>query len=419
MNENLLQYLWRYKIFSRLDFKDHSGNPIEVLDFGAWNPNSGPDFSMAKIKIQNIVLVGNIEFHVKSSDWNTHHHHQKTEYQNVILHVVYQHDQEIEDLEKVGIPTLELKNYIDSTTLKKYESLEKKYTFIPCEKLFETAHIPLFFVEENLIKKLDQKSIDLQERLKNSKNNYEAVLFQKIAYSLGLKVNAPIFQNIAEHIDFRTIQKLAAYPFQLESLLFGKGNILHQEPLAEAWKKEYEFVKKKYQVSDTIFPVKFLRMRPASFPTLRLSQLAHLYHQHPHLFSKIMLAKHPREWVSLLENVKASSYWDNHYTFGQKQKVKKEKKLSKSRMNLIITNTILPLIYTYFKNTDPEKIDWIIEQYKKIPAENNAIISHWKNRGVPIKNAADSQAFLFQYQWFCSEKKCLDCGIGYQCLHKK
>ena len=123
-------------------------------------------------------MVGNIEFHVKSSDWNTHHHHQKTEYQNVILHVVYQHDQEIEDLEKVGIPTLELKNYIDSTTLKKYESLEKKHTFIPCEKLFETAHIPLFFVEENLIKKLDQKSIDLQERLKISKNNSQTFIYR-------------------------------------------------------------------------------------------------------------------------------------------------------------------------------------------------------------------------------------------------
>ncbi|MBF1148830.1 MAG: DUF2851 family protein, partial [Cloacibacterium normanense] len=159
MNENLLQYLWKYKIFSKLDFKDTDGNPIEILDFGTLNTNSGPDFSLAKIKTKNIVLAGNIEIHVKSSDWYFHNHDLQKDYQSVILHVVYFNDTDVSELKEAGIPTLELKDYINEKILAKYQTLENQYQFIPCESIFDTSKVPFLFSEETLLKKLDEKSI--------------------------------------------------------------------------------------------------------------------------------------------------------------------------------------------------------------------------------------------------------------------
>ena len=417
MNENLLQYLWKYKIFSKIDFKDSEGNPLEVLDFGRFNKNAGPDFSFAKIKIKDVILAGNIEIHVKSSDWYFHRHDSQKDYQSVILHVVYFNDTDVLELKNAGIPTLELKNYIDEQILKKYQSLENHFEFIPCENLFEPKKIPLLFSEENLLRKLDEKSIEIEKLLLQSKNNYEAVLFQKLAYSFGLKVNAEIYQNIAENIDFKIIKKISQNQFQLESLLFGKGNLLEKEPeFNKKWHTEFNFIKTKFKISDEVFPVKFLRLMPPSFPTIRLSQLANLYHLQPNLFSKILNAKNIQDLKSFFKDVKTSEFWENHYTFEKSSEEKTEKFLSDDFVEILLINAVLPIIYTYFKNLNPEKTEQILEYYKNLKPEKNSIISQWKKLGLKLNSALETQAFLFQHKHFCSEKNCLNCSIGFQLL---
>ena len=417
MNENLLQYLWKYKIFSKLDFKDTDGNPIEILDFGTLNTNSGPDFSLAKIKTKNIVLAGNIEIHVKSSDWYFHNHDLQKDYQSVILHVVYFNDTDVSELKEAGIPTLELKDYINEKILAKYQTLENQYQFIPCEKIFDAQKIPFLFSEETLLKKLDEKSIEIEHLLAQSKNNYEAVLFQKLAYSFGLKVNAEIYQNIAENIDFKIIQKISQNQFQLESLLFGKGNLLEKETETnQKWKREFDFLKNKFKISEQTFPVKFLRLMPPSFPTIRFSQLAMLYHLQPNLFSKILKAKNIQELKSLFENVKTSDFWENHYTFEKASEEKIEKKLSDDFIEILLINAVLPIIYTYFKNINPEKTDQILEFYKNLNPEKNSIIYSWKKLNVKFSSALETQAFLYHHKHLCSYKNCLNCNIGLKIL---
>ena len=417
MNENLLQYLWKYKIFSKLDFKDTDGNPIEILDFGTLNTNSGPDFSLAKIKTKNIVLAGNIEIHVKSSDWYFHNHDLQKDYQSVILHVVYFNDTDIAELKEAGIPTLELKDYINEKILAKYQTLENQYQFIPCESIFDASKVPFLFSEETLLKKLDEKSIEIEQLLAQSKNNYEAVLFQKLAYSFGLKVNAEIYQNIAENIDFKIIQKISQNQFQLESLLFGKGNLLEKETETnQKWKREFEFLKIKFKISEQTFPVKFLRLMPPSFPTIRFSQLAMLYHLQPNLFSKILKAKNIQELKSLFEKVKTSDFWENHYTFEKTSEEKIEKKLSDDFIEILIINAVLPTIYTYFKNINSEKTDQVLEFYKNLSPEKNSIISSWKKLNVKFSSALETQAFLYHHKHLCSYKNCLNCNIGLKIL---
>ena len=417
MNENLLQYLWKYKIFSKLDFKDTDGNPIEILDFGTLNTNSGPDFSLAKIKTKNIVLAGNIEIHVKSSDWYFHNHDLQKDYQSVILHVVYFNDTDVSELKEAGIPTLELKEYINEEILAKYQTLENQYQFIPCESIFDASKVPFLFSEETLLKKLDEKSIEIEQLLTQSKNNYEAVLFQKLAYSFGLKVNAEIYQNIAENIDFKIIQKISQNQFQLESLLFGKGNLLEKETETnQKWKREFDFLKNKFKISEQTFPVKFLRLMPPSFPTIRFSQLAMLYHLQPNLFSKILKAKNIQELKSLFEKVKTSDFWENHYTFEKASEEKIEKKLSDDFIEILLINAVLPIIYTYFKNINPEKTDQVLDFYKNLSPEKNSIISSWKKLNVKFSSALETQAFLYHHKHLCSYKNCLNCNIGLKIL---
>lgn len=418
MNEKLLQYLWNFKIFNNFDFKDMEGNELEILDFGKWNFDSGPDFLFGKIKFKNLILAGNIELHVKSSDYIFHQHSGNPEFENLILHVVFNHDMEIDELNKKNIPTLELKNYIDQNLLWKYESLLNENQFIPCAKLFEGSKIPFQFAEETLFKKLDEKSLEIEESLRINKNNYEAVLFQNLAYAFGLKVNSLIFRQIAECLDFTIVNKIRQNQTQLEALFFGICNWLEnpKDEQTKIWKREFDFLKMKYQIDDLRFQPKFSKLRPPNFPTIRLSQLASLYHLNQNLFSKLIATKHIHEIYTIFSSVKASEYWNERFNFGKTSSVKGEKLLTKDFVELILINAILPLKYAYHKNFDEDAAHEILEFYKKITPEKNTIITSWNQLQVKTESALQSQAFLYHHKNFCLKKDCLNCGIGFQLL---
>ncbi|KMQ68079.1 hypothetical protein ACM39_09475 [Chryseobacterium sp. FH2] len=418
MTEKLLQYLWNFKVFKHFDFKDIEGNSVEILNSGTWNTDAGPDFLAAKIKINNIIFAGNIELHVKSSDWIFHNHSQNPNYQNIILHAVFQDDIEVDELKNKNIPTLELKSYIDENVLWKYDKLVSGNQFIPCENILKSTQIPINFHEENIFKKLEEKSSEFEKNLEQFKNNFEAVLFHSLAYSFGLKVNAFVFKQIAESIDFSVINKIRQNETQLEALLFGISGWLEnpeEEPM-KIWKREFDFIKAKFNISDLKFRPKFLRLRPPNFPTVRLSQLANLYHQHQNLFSKIIHVKNTDELFEIFKNVKASEYWDNHYNFGKISKAKQPKFLSKEFIDLLILNTILPLKYTYHKYHNEEITDEVLSFYQNIAAEKNSIIDDWKKLGLKCKTALESQSLIYHFKNSCEEKNCLNCSIGFKLL---
>lgn len=418
MNEKLLQYLWNHKIFKYIDFRDIEGNPVEIIDFGKWNTDSGPDFLEAKIKVGDVILAGHIELHIKSSDWIFHHHSQDPNYQNIILHAVFEHDMDIDELKNKNIPTLELKHYIDENMLWKYEKLLNGNQFIACENSFDSKHIPVGFHEQNILRKLNEKSNDFEKKLKKFKNNFEAVLFHSLAYSFGLKINAEIFRQIAESLDFSIILKVRQSRTQLESLLFGIAGWL-EDPKDEAmkiWKREYDFLRAKFAIPDVKIHPKFLRLRPPNFPTLRLSQLADLYYQHQNLFSKVIHAKSTEELFSLFKEIKASEYWDNHFNFGKISTVHQPKVLSRDFVELIILNTILPLKYTYHQYQNEEIADEVLVFYKNLPAEKNSLIESWSKMNVKISSSLESQSFIYHFNHFCVQKNCLNCSIGFTLL---
>ena len=418
MNEEILQYLWNFKKFRRFDFVSAEGKNIEILEFGEWNKNSGPDFLFAKIKIDNIIFAGNIEIHTKASDWFFHNHSGNPEFVNLILHAVYINDCEIPELANQQIPTLELKDYIDQNLIHKHQNLREEHSFIPCEKLFNKNKIPLFFEEEVLLQKLDFKSESLELSLKKNQNNYEALLFQQLAYTFGLKVNAEIFLQLAESLDFSVIQKIKQNQVQLEALLFGVSNFLEEpkDEMMKIWKREFHFLKIKFNINDVRIAPKFSKLRLPNFPTIRLSQLANLYHSQPNLFSKIIEAKKMDDLYLIFENISASEYWDNRFNFGKISPVESTKLLSKDFIDLIIINAILPIKYFYQKNHNPEIVDDLFDFYKQLRPEKNSVLDEWKKLGLKFQNALQTQAFLYHYKTFCTQKKCLNCGIGFQLL---
>lgn len=417
MTEKLLQYLWNYKVFKHFNFKDIEGNSVEIIHFGKCNKNAGPDFLDAKIKINGLLIAGNIELHVRSSDWIFHNHTHDPNYQNIILHVIFQHDIEISVLSDKNVPALELKNYIDENTLWKYERLVDNNQFIPCEGIFDKNKIPINFHEGNILKKLEEKSVELEKFLIQHKNNFEAVLFHSFAYSFGLKVNAPIFRQIAESIDYSIVNKIRQNPSQLEALLFGISGWLDspKDNQMKTWKREFEFIKTKFSISDFTLHPKFLRLRPHNFPTLRLSQLANLYFQHQNLFSKIISAHKADQIYEVFNPVTASKYWDTHFNFGTVSAFH-PKTLSKDFIDLVILNTILPLQYAYHRYHNEEIADEIIAFYQSIPAEKNSVTQGWKKLGVRINNALESQSLIYHYKNSCENKSCLACGIGLKLL---
>lgn len=418
MNEKLLQYLWNYKVFKNFDFKDAAGNAIEIVDFGRWNYDSGPDFLMAKIKVGGILMAGNIELHVKTSDWIFHSHTGNPEFDNVILHAVFQHDTEIEELNAKNIPTLELRHYLDEKAVQKYQQLLDHYNFIPCEAIFDPNHLPFGFYEESLLKKLDEKSVEIERSLSHFQNDFEAVLFHYLAYAFGLKVNAAVFKQFAESLDFSVVNKIRQNHTQLEALFFGMNGWL-KNPTDEnmkVWKREFDFLKIKYNLPNLEFYPKFSRLRPPNFPTVRLSQLAALYHSQQNLFSKLMSAKNSDELRNIFSTVKASEYWDSHFNFGKVSSVISEKYLTKEFIDLVILNAVLPLKYTYLKHHNEDIGDEILEFYRDLPPEKNSITDSWKNLGLKLKNAQETQALLYHHKAFCEKKNCLNCSIGLRLL---
>ncbi len=418
MNEKLLQYLWNFKVFGNFDFKDTNGNAIEILNFGKWNTNSGPDFLLAAIKSKNVIHVGNIELHVKSSDWIFHQHSHDVNYQNIILHVVFEHDIEIEEFTLKNIPTLELRNYIDENTIKKYEKFANGNHFISCEKLFNPLNIPFHFHEENVLKKLQEKSFFIEEDLERSKNDFEAVLFHHLAYSFGLKVNAFIFKQIAESIDFSVINKIRQNKIQLEALFFGISGWL-EKPIdgqTKIWSREFNFLTVKFRLSNIKIHPKFLRLRPPNFPTIRLSQMADLYSQHQNLFSKIISVQNVEELYTIFKDIKASEYWDDKFNFGKTSSHHQPKNLTKEFIDLIILNTILPIKYTYHKYHNEEISEEIINFYKYLPPEKNSVIKNWENLKISINTSLESQSLIYHFKNSCETKNCLNCGIGFKIL---
>jgi len=417
MKENFLHYVWKYKLFPLLHLKTSKNNQLKILHSGSHNLHSGPDFLNAKIIIDDLIWVGNIEIHIKSSDWYLHRHEEDANYDTVILHVVWEYDTEIFDHNNEPIPTLELKGLIAENLLNKYEKLfSKELRWIPCEKLIGNTNPFVFqnWIERIFLERLEQKSVMIDTLLKQENNDYEAVLFQLLSKNVGLKINGDAFLKLATSFRFSILRKERFSELSLYALLFGQGGFLEENienSYHQKLKETYQYLQSKYQLK----PIRkeqfqFFRMRPTNFPTIRIAQLASLYHMHQHLFSELMNFTTVKAYYKFF-SVQLPSFWATHYTF-QKESPIRVKKLTKSFVDLLLINTIIPLKFNYLKRRGVVDEAVFLNLMQQLKPEKNAIITKFSALKISTKNAFETQALLELKNNYCDPKKCLNCAIG-------
>jgi hypothetical protein len=422
MKEDFLHYLWKFKKFDTLNLKTFNNEEITIINAGQYLELAGPDFFNAQITIDNQKWAGNVEIHLKSSDWYVHHHEKDAGYENVILHVVWEHDTEIFRSNNSEIPVLELKKYVEKETVENYQSLMAPKSWIFCEKqlkeidefAFENWQERLFF------ERLERKSQPVFDLLEQTNKDWEAVLFCLLAKNFGLNTNGEIFLKIAQSIPFSIIRKESFEVENLESLIFGASGLLDSEKEDNYFKDlkfRYFYLLHKYQIEKIcIEPVQFFKHRPDNFPTIRLSQLANLYHSQQNLFSKIATLNSLKDIYEIFQ-VTASGYWLNHYQF-DKESPSKKKPLSKSFIDLIVINTIIPLQFAFAKSQGKEISEDLIRILNEVAPEKNAIIDKFSSFGIESKSAFETQSLLQLKNEYCNKSKCLECAVGMELLKK-
>ncbi|MBO0592106.1 DUF2851 family protein [Cellulophaga sp. E16_2] len=422
MREDFLHFIWKHKKIPTANLISTTNEAIEIVKVGTHNYFAGPDFFNSQIRIGNQLWAGNVEIHIKASDWYAHNHELDANYANVILHVVWEEDTAIYRKDNIPIPTLELKTYLPEELVLSYEKLFSKSgkSFINCEKQIEdvAAFTLRNWLDRLYFERLEDKSKLILKLLEDSKNNWEEVLFVMLLKNFGLKINGDAFLSLAQHVNIAVIRKIGGNTMQLESLLFGLSGLLDEsndDIFFKELKKEYQYVKLKFQCTgDGVLKPAFFKLRPPNFPTIRLSQFSNLYSGQHNLFSKLIEATTLEEMYSIF-SVDASVYWDTHYTFGKESK-KSKKKLTKKFIDLLIINTVLPLKFCYAHHHGKPIDEVLIAIISDIKKEENTIIHKFDALKVSVSNAMESQSILQLYNEYCTKNKCLQCAVGNRLL---
>ena len=418
MTERLLQFIWQFQYFNRDQLQTQSGEAIYILRPGTLNTNQGPDFSEARIRLGNTLLVGNVELHIKSSDWKKHRHQHDSNYRNILLHVVWDDD----DPANQPAPVLVLQQRVSKLLLQQYDDWMRKPSFVPCGGAVAAVNELVWasWKERLLAERLQRKSDYVLQLLARNQHHWEETFWQLLARNFGLKVNADAFEALARSLPLTMLAKHKSQLLLLEALLLGQAGLLgghYNDEYACLLQREYHFLRHKYNLAPVTVPVHFLRMRPAAFPTLRLAQLAMLLHQSKHLFAGIREMADVKNVMALLQ-VSAGDYWNDHYRFDELS-APLEKRLGIGMIHNIIINTAAVVLFAYgLYHKDEVFKDKALQWLAGIPAEKNAIIRGWQQLQATSRQAWDSQALIELKTQYCDKKKCLDCSVGNALLKK-
>jgi hypothetical protein len=432
MKEQLLQFIWRYQYFNHQELHTEAGEPIQIISPGTLNTNQGPDFLGAAIKIGETSWAGNIELHIRTSDWNKHAHDKDRNYRNVVLHVVWENDLPADDklvnnLQEDGIlmtdpddiplsavrniPLLVLQHRIPKLLLSKYEEWMQYRSFVPCERQLPQVgeNIWSAWKPQLLEERLYKRTLFIQSCLEQNNQHWEETVWWLLARNFGHKINTASFEAVARSLPLSLLARHVGRIDQLEALLLGQAGLLEadfSEGYPLALQQEFRYLQKKYRLSAIHPSVLFLRMRPGNFPGIRLAQLAGLLSLSTSWFARIKETDSPREFKKMM-TVTASPYWNDHHAPSGPKRMGEQIKSS------ILINTCSPLLFAYgHLRKEGAYRDKALRWLTEIPAEKNALVTGWGRQGIYSRNAADTQALLELKTCYCDPKKCLECAVG-------
>lgn len=420
--EDILHYIWKFKLYQK-ELKTTDGRQIEVLDVGLPNTNEGPDYFNAKIKIDGELWAGNIEIHTSSDQWKVHNHHKNKSYNSVILHVVEKANCEV--FNELGQSVVQCEIVYPQHIKENYDFLIHSNTDIPCRNYI--GNIPPFhlssWMNTLLIERLERKANHIESLLKRFQNSWEDAFYVLLTRNFGFGLNSDSFERLALSLPLKCIQKQGDNIIQIEALLFGQAGMLDNVKVEDDYfsllKKEYEFLKNKYDLKPLdSYIFKSMRSRPTAFPQIRIAQLASLLHSSHGLFSKITACDDIGR-IRLMFHVNASEYWQTHYAFGVTSE-RKSKYLGDSSLDILLINTVAPILFIYGKSIDNETLcERALKFLEMLKPEQNSITKLFAKLKMPLNSAADSQAMIQLKREYCELRKCLFCRIGHQLLVEK
>ncbi|MEJ7558219.1 MAG: DUF2851 family protein [Pedobacter sp.] len=425
ISENFLFFIWRYRLLNSAHHTCVNGEVLEILQPGILNTHAGPDFTEAKLLIDGRRWAGNVEIHTKSSDWQLHKHQTNEFYESVILHVVYENDLAIKNKSGQSIPTLIMKGLFPELLFQNYVKMLAGTDSFPCRpQIKEVEPIAVTaFLSRILVERLEQKTTEVLEKVRDLKGNWYETFYFFLARNFGFKVNALPFELLANALPLQLLNKHSDSLIQVEAMVFGQSGFLENSELdgehAQLLQSEYRFLQLKYNLKPLDVSVwKFLRMRPASFPTIRLAQFAALHAQSNQLFAKVIKAPDLKTIHVLFNNLPVSPYWQTHYHF-KKPALEMKVQLGKKSVENILINTVCVFLFAYGKYTAQMHLaDRALEYLEKIPAEQNSIVNQYVDAGLKIDSAFLSQSLLHLNKYYCVHKKCLNCSIGIKILRR-
>ena len=416
MNERLLQYIWQFQYYQQQHLQTTSGEPLQILHPGTLNTQQGPDFSAARIRIGQTILAGHIELHILSSDWHRHKHSGDTHYNNVILHVVWTDD----GATPAHIPVLVLENRVSTLLLERYTGMMQTISVIACHHHLPVLNELAWFAwkERLIVERLERKSQQIIQLLQQNQGHWDEVFWWQLAAGFGSKINAAFFERVAKSIPYAVVKRHRHHLDEIEALLFGQAKMIHtglKDPYAKSLLRNHQHLKKKYALDTVDGGPVFLRMRPASFPTIRLAQLAMLLHQREHLLDQVRQVNSIEELMRLFQT-KASHYWNTHFVFDEP--VSTEPRFVGQQMLLhLMINVVVPILFAYGQEKgNTQQKEKVLHWLYQLAPEQNKITRYWKSTGIANRSALDTQSLLELHTQYCVNKRCLECSVGNRLL---
>lgn len=421
--EKLMQYVWKHRLWRSEDMVTNTGKKVRVVDPGLLNTDAGPDFFNAKIEIDGHMWVGNVEMHYRATDWKRHRHDSDKAYDSVILHVVAKDDAPVRRTNGELIPQLVLE--VSPQFNADYASLVGATIEVPCAtKIKQVPHLTIVeWVEGLAFERLHGKVERIHQLLDSFNGSWEDVCYVTLARNFGFGINNDAFERLARRTPLRLLGKHSDSVLQIEALLFGQAGMLDaQKPGMDSYYNqlctEYAFLSNKFQLTPMEKESwKLFRIRPQNFPYRRIAMLAQFIEGGFRMMNRILEAEGEKEMRALFE-VELSGYWTKHYTFG-KPNERATATLSRSSIDIILINTVAPLLYAYGELTgNYEMTDKAIKLLEDLRAENNSIVSHFVSYGIDCPDALTSQALVQLKREYCDARKCIYCKIGHHLLSK-
>lgn len=427
--EELIHYAWKHKMFPLKPLQTTDGAAVEVLDTGLHNCNAGPDFFNAKVKIDGVLWVGNVEIHDKASDWFAHGHDRDPRYDNVVLHVVARADAEAVTSHGQRPPQMVLD--VPSHVRDHYQELLTTEEYPPCYRIIPSlSSLSVHsWMSALALERLERKTEAIAQRVQACGESWEAAYFVTLARNYGFGVNGDAFELWARSLPLNSVAHHRDNLFQVEAFFLGQAGLLDPASVPErhrdaAIKEEYfQKLSAEYRYLSHKFGLRpidghlwrFLRLRPQNFPTIRIVQLARLYHNHSARLSRLAECGTVEEAEKLLET-SVTPYWETHYVFGSVSK-RSEKRLSKSSLTLLVINTVVPMLFAYGRHKGNERLcERALSFLEELRAERNHIVRMWQEVGLDVRTAADSQALIQLKKAYCDKRDCLRCRFGYEYL---